>query len=130
MDENSIKVNCDFCGKQIECPKDMLEKSKKHMCHECFLEKIENGSDEELKNIHVDFPTENLIEETANMMVNEMIAEMFPIVWSERKKELKEMPKKDMAYEMFGAGAFIALNNFMKLQHEQRMKEEKEAKND
>jgi len=125
MNENSVNVNCDFCEKQIECPKDMLEKSKKHMCHECFLEKAENGSDEELKDVHVDFPTENLIEETANKMVNEMVAEMFPIVWNEDKHKLKELSKKDLAYEMFGAGAYIALSNFMKLQHELGMKEEK-----
>lgn len=129
MNENSVKVNCDFCSKDIECPKDMLEKSKKHMCHDSFLERTENGSDEKLKDVHVDFPTENLIEETASKMVNEMIAEMFPMIWSERKNELKELSKRDLAYEMFGAGAYIALSNLMKLQHEQGMKEEKEAKN-
>ena len=128
MDKNSVKVNCDFCEKQIECPKDMLEKSKKHMCHECFLEKAENGSDVELKDVHVDFPTENLIEETANRMVTEMVDEMFPIVWTERKNELKEMSKKDLAYEMFGAGAYIALSNVLKLQHEHGMKAEKDSK--
>jgi hypothetical protein len=125
MDENSVNVNCDFCGKKIECPKDMLEKSKKHMCHECFLDKSENGSDVELKDVHVDFPTENLIEETANTMVNQMVDEVFPKMWTERKNELKDMSKKDLANEMFGAGAYLALSTFMKLQHEQGMKEEK-----
>jgi len=125
MDKSSIKVNCNFCEKQIECPKDMLEKSKKHMCHECFLEKAENGSEEEFKDVHVDFPVENLIEETANKMANEMVDKMFPLVWGERKNEFKELSKKDLAYEMFGAGAYIALSNFIKLQHEQGMKEEK-----
>ena len=128
MDENSVKVDCDFCGKEMECPKDMLEKAKKHMCHECFLERAENGSGEELKDVHVDFPIENLIEGTANKMVNQMIGEVFSLVWNERKNELKELSKKDLAYEMFGAGAYIALSNFMKLQHEQGMKEQKEAK--
>ncbi|HIG93449.1 TPA: hypothetical protein HA242_01215 [Candidatus Woesearchaeota archaeon] len=128
MDKNSVKVNCDFCEKQIECPKDMLEKSKKHMCHECFLEKAENGSDVELKDVHVDFPTENLIEQTANNMVNEMIEEVFPALWNEDKTKLKEMSKKDLAYEMFGAGAYLALSSFMKLQHEEGMKDDKEAK--
>ena len=128
MDENSVKVNCDFCEKEIECPKDMLEEVKKHMCYECFLEKVENGSDEELKDIHVDYPTEDLIEETASRMVDQMIEEVFPGVWNSKKSELKDMSKKDLAYEMFGAGAYIALSNMMKIQHEQNMKEKKENK--
>ena len=130
MDENSVKVNCDFCEKEIECPKDMLEEVKKHMCYECFLEKVENGSDEELKDIHVDFPTEDLIEETASRMVNQMIEEVFPGVWNSKKRELKEMSKKDAAYEMFGAGAYIALSNMMKIQHEQNMKEQNKSQDE
>ena len=63
MDEKSVKVTCDFCGKEIECPKDMIKKAKKHMCHECFQDRAENGNPEELKDVHVDYPTENLIEE-------------------------------------------------------------------
>lgn len=74
------------------------------MCHECFLDKAENGSDEEIKDVHVDFPTENFIEETADRMVNEMVD------------------------EMFGAGAYIALSNVLKLQHRIGMKEEKDSK--
>ena len=127
MDENSVKVNCNFCEKEMECPKNMLETSKSHMCHECFLERVEKGSHEELKEVHVDFPTENLIEETANTMVNQMIEEVFPNMWDSKKAELKEMSKKDLAYEMFGAGAYIALSNVLKLQHKQGMKKQKEA---
>ena len=130
MDENSVKVNCDFCKKEIECPKNMLEKVKKHMCHECFLEKVENGSDEELKDIHVDYPTEDLIEETASRMVDQMIEEVFPGVWNSKKSELKDMSKKDLAYEMFGAGAYIALSNMMKIQHEQNMKEQNKSQDE
>lgn len=128
MDENSVNVNCDFCGKQIECPKDMLETSKKHMCHECFLERTKNGSDEELKDVHVDFPTENLIEETANKMVNQMIDEVFPDMWRERKEELKELSKKDLACEMFGVGAYVALSDLMKALHEHEMKDKEGLK--
>lgn len=130
MDENSIKVNCNFCGNEMECPKDMLKKAKKHMCHVCFQNKVNKGSDEELKDVHVDFPAENLIEDTASKMVNEMVESVFQKIWDSRKKEFKEMTKKDLAYEMLGAGAYIALSNILKLQHEQGMKEEKEEKND
>ncbi|MFH0874593.1 MAG: hypothetical protein V1859_01555 [archaeon] len=123
MDEKTVNVNCDFCGKEIECPISMMEKSKKHMCHECFLERPKNGSDEELKDVHVDFPTEDFIEEAANMMVGKMVDETFPSLWSERKNQLKELSKKELAQEMFGAGAYLALSTFMKLQHEEEKKE-------
>ena len=102
------------------------------MCHECFQNRAENGSDEEIKDVHVDYPTESLIEETANRMVNQMVDELFPMIWNENKTRLKEMSKKDLAYEMFGAGAYIALSNIMKLQYGQASKEKKNAekKND
>ncbi len=125
MDENSVKVNCDYCEKEMECPKDMLQTSKSHMCHECFSERVEKGSNEELKDVHVDFPTEDLIEKTANTMVNEMVEEVFSDIWNSKKSELKEMSKKDAAYEMFGAGAYIALSNVLKIQHMQARRKEK-----
>ncbi|HLC84279.1 MAG TPA: hypothetical protein VJH22_00620 [Candidatus Nanoarchaeia archaeon] len=124
MDETVVRVSCDFCGKEIECPKHMLETAKKHMCHTCFQDRIDNGSGEELKDVHVDLPPEKFIEETAERMVDKMIDKVFPLVWSERKDEFKELSKKDLAYEMFGAGAYIALSNLMKLQHEQGMKKD------
>lgn len=123
MDENSVKINCDFCSMEIECPKDMLEKAKKHMCYECFYNRVNNGSNEDLKDVHVDFPTKNLIEETAGKMVDEMVESVFQKMWDSRKKEFEEMTKKDLAYEMLGTGAYIALSNIMKLQYEQAKKE-------
>lgn len=130
MDENSVNVNvkCSFCGKEIECPKNVLEKSKKHICYDCFSEMSKNGSKEDLKDVHVDFPPEVLIEQTSSKMVNQMVAAVFPLMWSERKREFKEMSKKDLAHEMFGAGAYIALSNVMKIQHEQGMKDKEKEK--
>ena len=122
---NSVKVNCDFCGKEMECPKNMLEKAKKHMCHECFFERLNNGNDEPLKDVHVDFPTNELVPELANEMTNEMVEEMFPKVWEKGKKELKEMSKKELACEMFGAGAYIALSNMLEMQYQKEMEEKK-----
>ncbi len=122
MSENLTKVNCDFCGKEIECPKDMLEKVKKHMCYECFQDREEN-SDEELKDVHVDFPTNELINDSADRMVSEMVDSVFQNVWAERKEEMRDLSKKELAYEMFGAGAYIALSNFMQLIHQQQKEE-------
>ena len=126
MDENSVKVNCDFCTKEMECPKEMLEKSKKHMCHICFEKRIEKGSGEDLKDVHVDYPADSLIEETANRMVHDMVEDVFPKMWSNEKNKLKEMTKKELAYELFERGAYITLSTVLKLQHEQGMKQEKE----
>lgn len=118
---DSVKVNCDFCGKEIECPKSMLEKAKRHMCHECFLNKVHNGNDEPLEDVHVDFLTNELISEMANNMTNEMVEELFPKVWDERKNELKEMSKKELAYEMFGSGAHIALSSILQMQYQKEL---------
>lgn len=107
----SVKVNCSFCGKEIECPEEMLEKSKKHMCYECF-NTIE-PPDEEIKDVHVDIPVDKLPETMASGMADRMVEEVFPGLWSERKNELKEMSKKDLAVEMFGAGVYLGVKAFM-----------------
>lgn len=95
------------------------------MCHECFFEKARNGSDEPLKDVHVDFPTNELIPEVADKMTDEMAQEIFPKVWEENKKELKEMSKKELAYEMFGAGAYIALSIMLEMQYQKGLKDKK-----
>ena len=116
---NSVKVNCNFCGKEIECPENMLEKSEKHMCFECFQNPTEEIRKEGLKNVHVDMPMDKFDEAVPEAMTNSLVKEAFPEIWQERKKELKEMTKKELAEEMFGVGAYIALNNIMKtIKHE------------
>ena len=124
MDEanKSVKVKCSFCGKEIECPEDMLEKSKKHMCYECFITK--ELSDEEIKDVHVDIPMDLLPETVASGMADGMVEEVFPRVWSEKKEELKEMSKREQALEMFGAGVYLGVKAFMDTLKEA---EEKEA---
>lgn len=117
--EEAIKVNCDFCGREMECPKDML--AKKQMCHECFYDRAKKGGDDNgpIENVHVDIPVDELISKTAGNMTDEMVEAAFPKIWEERKEELKELSKKELAYEMFGTGAYIALSNLLKLQHMQ-----------
>ena len=125
MDKEIVNINCTFCGKEIECPNDMLATSKKHMCHLCFAKKDEFKED--MIDVHVDLPQEKFIEETANSMVNDMVKDVFPRIWGGEKTKLKEIPKKELAYEMFGRGAYIALSTMLKLQHELGMKEQEEA---
>lgn len=61
--KKSVKVNCSFCGKEIECPEDMLEKSKKHMCYECFQNAGELAKGEDLGEVHVDIPMDEIEDE-------------------------------------------------------------------
>ena len=120
-----VHVNCSFCGNEIECPEDMLEESKKHMCYECFITK--ELSDEEIKDVHVDIPTDKMPEITAAGMADGMVKEAFPELWSERKSGLKQMSKKDLAQEMFGAGIYFGVKTFMESM-KQKEEQEKEAK--
>ncbi|MBI2137227.1 hypothetical protein HYU12_01770 [Candidatus Woesearchaeota archaeon] len=126
--EEAIKVNCDFCSSEMECPPHMLK--SKQMCHKCFHKRIEEGGDKNgpLDDVHVDIPTDELITETANSMTNSMVEELFPEIWTERKDELKELSKNELALEMFGAGAYIALSNVLKIQHMQGLKNDGKRK--
>jgi len=107
----SIKVNCSFCNKEMECPEDMLEKSKKHMCYECLITR--GPSEEEIEDVHVDIPMDKMIETAVSGMADKMVEETFPELWRERKSELKEMSKKNLAEEMFGAGVYFGIKTFI-----------------
>ncbi len=110
-DSKSVTVNCSFCGKEMTCPEKMLETSKKHMCYECFINHEPSG--EETKDVHIDIPMDKMSELAASDMADSMIQETFPDIWSERKDELKEMSKKDLAGEMFGTGVYLGVKAFM-----------------
>lgn len=107
----SVKVDCSFCGNEMECPEEMLEKSKKHMCYECFIKN--EPSDKEIKNVHVDIPMDKMQEMTASGIAGMMVEEAFPEIWGERKSELKEMSKKELAEEMFSIGVYSGIKAFM-----------------
>ncbi len=119
-----VKVNCSFCGKEIECPEDMLEKSEKHMCFECFQSVNRNKLPRDLSKVHVDIPMDKLNEVIPEEMTNAVVKEAFPDVWQERKKELKEISKKEIAKEMFGEGAYIAIKSMMQALKDEAEKED------
>ncbi len=124
--KEAIKVNCNFCGNGMECPPEMMKTAKKHMCHECFHKRAEEGGDKDgsLEEVHVDIPTNELISETASDMTDSLINEVFLDIWTDKKDELKELSKKELAYEMFGAGAYNAISQMLQMQfkHEQKQK--------
>ena len=126
-ENKSIKVNCNFCSNEMECTKEMLEKSKKHMCYECFIAK--EPSDEELKDVHIDIPIDKISEVAASGMADRMVEEVFSSLWVERKNELKEMSKKDLAEKMFGTGIYMGVRGFIEL-IEQMEKDKEDSKQD
>ncbi len=110
--ENVVKVKCSFCGKEIECPENMLKDSKKHMCFECFSNpspELERLSEEEVSNIHIDIPRDKLDEVMPDFITNNLMSKVFPGIWDERKDELKELSKKELAKVMFADGIRSAL---------------------
>ena len=62
MNEKIFKVNCDFCGKEIECPENMLD-SKTHACFKCFQGLDRNHKKLKPGKLHVDIKREELEEE-------------------------------------------------------------------
>jgi len=117
----SVKVNCSFCGKEIECPEDMLN-AKKHACFKCFQNLEEKSSEEEIDKIHVDIPTKEMDDFIADSLVNSRMENVFPRVWSEKKSELKELSKRELAEEMFSAGAGFAVVSLLQTTREAEKK--------
>jgi hypothetical protein len=117
-----VKVKCDCCGKDIECPEEMLKTSKKHLCYSCFQDpkSFKNFKHDELKNVHVDMPLEEVTDDIADNFATMMVNEAFPKIWSEKKEDLKELSKKDLSKEMFGAGVFFGIQAFMDSMQEEK----------
>lgn len=62
MKERTVKVNCSFCGKEIECPENM-KNSEKHACFDCF-QKISRNPRKRKKigKVHVAIPKDRVSE--------------------------------------------------------------------
>src|SRR3989344_5677691 len=93
--EEIINVNCSYCGKEIECPKDMMDKVEKHACLDCF-ENLPKDKNNQTK-IHVDIPIsmDKALEDIANKFAGKQTREFFPEIWADHKDEMKEMSKKE-----------------------------------
>ena len=110
-----IKVKCCICGKDIECPEEMMKTSKKHMCYTCFQnpKNYKKLNKDERKNVHVDIPVNNLMDTIADNFTSMMVDELFPNLWAEKKEEFKELSKKNLSKEMFSAGVYMGIQSFM-----------------
>lgn len=133
MDKKSVKVNCSFCGKEIECPEDMLEDADKHACMDCFdkgEELFKGMSEEEIGKIHVDLPLQQLNFKMAERLADQLVKEEFTEVWSELKDDFKESSKKELAEEMFWQGANMAAATMMESLRMKAKEEEESEDND
>ncbi len=88
MKEQMLKVNCSFCGKEIECPRDMVN-TEKHSCFECFEKLKDNWSDIEKSKIHIDLPPEKLNEVLPEVLTDSIVEEIFPQLWIDKKTGIK-----------------------------------------
>jgi len=117
----SIKVNCSFCQTEIESPPDMLG-CKYHACYDCFLEKEELSELDEGQ-LHVDAPMDEI---APNVLVSKLMEDGFPEVWSRAKGDIKEMSKREIAEEMFAAGAYSMVQMMMGMKKEMEQDHEEE----
>ena len=122
MKKGITKVNCSWCGREIECPEDMLN-AEKHGCFECF-KKLEEGKIkiENPEKVHFDIPSEELATKVAEIYCEKA----FPEIWNQNKKELKELSKKELAETMFRLGIEVAISE--SLNSEKYSEENKETR--
>lgn len=102
--EEIIKVNCSYCGKEIECPKNMLNEVEKHACLDCFKNLDKKQSNNMGAKVHVDIPLDEAIENIASEFANKQTKEVFLEIWADHKDEMKNMSKKELAEKMFDEG--------------------------
>ncbi len=110
-----VKLNCDFCKKEIECPPDMLD-AKKHSCYECFrdLQDNEKLTEEEIENIHVDASTDEIMEDAMMSIAKET----FDKIWKKERDNIKSMSKHEAAEAMFASGAYVMFKQVTDLMEE------------
>ena len=96
--------------------------------------KEEKENIEELKKINEDkdicpecgcIHEEDSLHELAVITANSLTREVFPKFWNDAKNQVKELSRKELAGEMFHAGAINMLYGYMKLMDELAKKEKK-----
>lgn len=105
--EEIVKVNCSYCGKEIECPKNMLNEVEKHACLDCFKSFDKKQSNNKNAKVHIDIPLDEAIENIASEFANKQTKEVFSKIWADHKDEMKEMSKKELAEKMFDEGIYL-----------------------
>ncbi|HMA83970.1 MAG TPA: hypothetical protein VKP59_07065 [Candidatus Thermoplasmatota archaeon] len=108
LNQKMVNVTCDFCGREMECPEELLETSKKHMCSICF-KNIDSFKDQDIGEVHVDMNNDEIDEIVAENIANELTKQAFSLMWSKEKNRLRKMSKKEMSKEVFAAGIYMGI---------------------
>lgn len=99
------KVKCSECGKEMDCPENMLH-AEAHICADCTDEIA--GEDNPLEAFGEFAETMKYVDG----IVNDITELKFAAIWKEDKDELKSMQRKKLAREMLHegiGGAFFLL---------------------
>ena len=107
MEKNIIKTKCDFCGKEIECPKEMI--NLKQSCFNCFKNLPNKMGEIPVGKLHIDVNLKE-IEQMNEFIAMNIFENVFPAIWKRRDDELKTMDKKEASKEMFMAGVLSTLD--------------------
>jgi uncharacterized protein (DUF2252 family) len=106
--QKMINVTCDFCGKEMECPEELLEKSEKHMCSTCF-QNIDSFRDQDLGEVHIDMSRDEIDEIVAGNIADDLTKQAFSLMWSKEKNRLRKLSKKEMSKEVFATGVYMGV---------------------
>jgi len=130
--EEIVNVNCSYCGKEIECPKNMLNEIEKHACLDCFKNLDKKQYSDKNAKVHIDIPLNEIMSYDESTLLNfatitadSMTNDVFPKFWNDAKNEVKDLSKKGLAEEMFHAGAVNMLYGYLKLTEEMSKKNNK-----
>lgn len=85
---------------------------------------FERLKEEERRNVHVDIPMDKIPETLAQSFTSTMAREVFPEIWSKEKENLKAFSKKELAQEMFEAGVYLGVQEFMDCMGEMEQQEQ------
>ena len=115
-EEEMIKIKCTFCNKEIDCP-ESSKNSKIFICIDCVkLGKADKLSDEEILDSYIEISDDDL--DSMFDMVMDKVEQMFPDLWKRHKDEMRDLSKKELAEQMFMAGAQSVFTIMRKLKNQ------------
>lgn len=118
------KVECSFCGKEMDCPNEML-KCNKHVCFECTdrLDEIPEGDRE---NVHIDIPKEKL--EGFELLINNISKDAYSDFWEVESARLRKKTKRKISEYSFMEGVRFAFELMSQMENFNQMIKEKKGK--
>ena len=112
-EEKMIKTKCTFCSAEVNCPEQDFSSFKEFMCSECFSKRA-HGKEEIGDEVYIDFMPDDLYDEVGSNFADTLVQDVFPEFWTKNKEDFKEMSKKELAEQAFGAGVYVGTRTLMK----------------